>query len=316
MLASGASLAWCADNGIGGPVSGYVVDGRFRAIRPINGIPGAAQLGAPLDLPFAIDLYAIATQQDYAIVTAAKRGGAPILVRGLRSGAPQQQPVANAIAASGIRLADSGSAGAFYSDTQLQFVSGLPDAPAVSDPVDVSAAGGVSGAAIDAAGHSVLLLGRDGSIYQAVRGADLKWVARVPGASSAAFLPSGDDAVVASADTGDVVLLSGLSGSLTVRTVAGAANGITSARSVRAISATQIALVDGQGRLGAIDVETGSTEWIGLAGAADRIETLDRGLLVLNQAGPQPLLLLDISQGRAPYFVPPDSHGEIRHRNK
>jgi hypothetical protein len=294
LLISGASAAWCAEGaGITGPVSGYVVDGRYRAIRPINGIPGAARLGAAVELPFAIDTAAIAAAQDYALVTAANSDGRPSIVRGLRSGAAQAASIDGAIATKGIAIADSGAAAALYSATQLQFVSGLPTATTVE---------------IDATGRNVLLLGRDGGVYLAARGADLKQVARMPGAVSASFVPGADDVVVANADTGDVVLLHGLSGSLTIRTVAGAANGLNSARSVRAISGSEIGVVDGEGRLGVIATETGSIEWIGLAGAAERIDTLDRGLLVLNHAGAGPLLLLDIQQGHTPYFVP----GETR----
>jgi hypothetical protein len=315
LLASGASLVWSADNaGIGGPVSGYIVDGRFRVLRPIDGIPGAARLGAPLDLPFSIAVAAVAAPQDYALVTAANSDGRPVLVRGLRSGAPRTLPIENAIAATGIALADSAAVAALYSDSRLQFVTGLPDAPIASDPVDLAGLNGVASVAIEGAGRSVLLLSRDGSVFQASRGGDLKSIARVPGAVSAGFLPNGDDAVVASVETSEVILLHGLSGSLTIRTVSGPANGLGAPRSVRAINADEIAVVDGQGRLGAISVETGSIEWIGLAGAAEGIDALDRGLLVLNHAGRGPLLLLDITQGHAPYFVPPDERGEARHR--
>jgi hypothetical protein len=312
----GASFAWGADaSGIGGPVSGYVVDGRFRALRPINGIPGAARLGEPIELPFAIANAAIAASQDYAIVTRANGDGSPTLVVGLRSGAPQLRTVERAIVPSGMRIGDSGAAAILYSDTQLQFVDGLPGSPNAADPVALDGLNGVAAVALDAAGANALLVSRDGNIYRAARGANPVWIARVPGAVSASFLPGSDDAAVASAETGDVVLLHGLSGSLTIRTVAGAANGLTSARSVRAINGSELAVVDGDGRLGVVAVETGSVEWVAMAGAADRIDTLARGLLVLNQAGSRPLLLLDLNQGHAPYFVPPDDRGEA-HRRK
>lgn len=317
LLVSGASLAWCADTAsIGGPVSGYVVDGRFRSIRPIEGIPGAARLGDPIDLPFPIGVAAMSAPQDYAIVTAAKGNGVPLLARGLRSRSPQVSAIDRAITVSGVAVAQSGASAALYSDAQLQFVDGLPAAPNASDPVDLGSLNGVVFVALDAAGRNAVLLARDGNVFFAARGAGVKWVASVPGASSAGFLPSGDDAVVASADTGDVILLRGLSGALSIRTVAGSANGLDSVRSVRAIDASQIAVVDGLGRLGAVDVETGAVNWIALAGAADRIDSLDSGLLVLNQPGSQPLLLLDTTQGQAPYFVPPDSRGVLRRRNK
>ena len=99
---AGATLAWSADAGVTGPVSGFVVDGRYRVLRPIEGIPGAARIGAPLDLPFPIDQAAVAASQDYALLTAANSDGRPVLVRALRSGAPQITPIDRAIAASAI----------------------------------------------------------------------------------------------------------------------------------------------------------------------------------------------------------------------
>jgi hypothetical protein len=320
LLISGVSLAWCADNGgIGGPVTGFVVDGHIHSIRPINGIPGAAQLGGAVQLPFAVGLAAISTTQDYALVTAFRKGGSPVLARGLRSGAPQTSAIDGAIAASGMMLAASGTTAAVYSNGagKLQFITGLPASPVAHDPVDISTLnGGVAAMAVDTAGVNALLVAGDGNIYwaagQGARG--LNWVARVPGASSASLLPSGDDAVVGSAETGDVILLHGLNGSLTIRKMAGASNGINSARALQAISDREIGVVDGDGRLGTIDVESGTTAWIALAGAAEGFESLGSNLLLLNHAGPAPLLLFDMAQGHATYFVPPDGNTGIHRK--
>src|SRR5205814_1833374 len=121
--------------------------------------------------------------------------------------------------------------------------------------------------------------------------------------------------VVGSRATGDVLLLQGLSGTLSIRTVGGASNGITSARGVHAINSREIAVVDGAaGGLAAIDLETGSIEWIALAGAAEKFERLDGDVVLLNDIGARPLLLLDTAHGRAPYFVPADHNFGTRHK--
>jgi hypothetical protein len=315
-----ASLACAQASGIGGPVTGYVMDGRGQALRPIEGIPGAARLGGPVSLPFAINMAVVATQQDYAIVTEAGGEGRPMLARGLRSGAPQVRAIDGAIAASGMVLSRSGAVAAFYSNAtkQLQFVTGLPEAPQAQDAIDISALeGDVQALALDAAGENALLAAADGGIYRAAgKGArGVNWIARTAGAASIAFLPNGDDAVVGSRATGDVLLLHGLSGSLSIRTVGGANNGITSARAVHAISDREVAVVDGAaGGLAAIDLDSGSTEWIALAGAAERFEALDGNLLLLNGVGPRPLLLLDTTHGRTPYFVPADRTSGLRRK--
>lgn len=319
-LLAAASLGWCADTGaIGGPVSGFVVEGHTHSIRPINGIPGAARLGEPVQLPFAVGMAAISTEQDYALVTAFRKDGGPVLARGLRSGAPQITSIDKAISASGMAIAGAGTAAVLYSNAtgQLQFLTGLPDAPAALDAIDISAwNGGVTAVALDAQGRNALLVAGDGNIYWAAdRGAHgMNWITRVPGASSASLLPNGDDAVAGSSQTGEVILLQGLSGSLTIRTVAGPSNGITSVRAIRAISDRQIAVVEGDGRLGSVDLDTGSTEWLALAGAAEGFERLGSNLLLLNHAGHAPLLLLDTAQGHATYFVPPDGNVGPHHK--
>jgi hypothetical protein len=315
-----AALVSAQASGISGPVSGYVTDGRGQSLRPIEGLPGAARLGAPLSLPFPILMAAVASQQDYALVVDATADGRPMLARGLRSGTPQVSAIDGVLPASRMTLAISAGVAAIYSASsgKLQFITGLPDAPQALDAVDLAAAeGGISAFALDAAGQNALLAAGDGSLYRASRNgaAGLTWIARVPGATSVAFLPGGDDAVLGSSATGDVTLLHALSGALSVRTVGGAGNGITSARAVHAISEREVVVVDGAaGGLAAIDLESGSTEWIALAGAAERLEPLDTNVLLLNNVGSRPLLLLDKAHGRVPYFVPTDRALAPRHK--
>jgi len=307
-----ASVICAHANGIGGPVTGYVMDGRGQSLRPIEGVPGAARVGAPISFTFPVNMAAVAAQQDYALVLDASGDGRPMLALGLRSGTPQMRSIEGVIPASQMVLSASGAVAAIYSaaDARLQFITGLPDSPQALDAVEVAAPdGAVKALALDAAGQTALVVAGDGSIYRALsqRGSGFTWIARVPGASSVGFLPNGDDAVVGSSSTGEVLLLHGLSGALSIRTVAGAANGITSVRAIRALSNREVAVVDAAaGGLAAVDLESGSTEWIALTGAADRLESLDGSVLLLNNVGTRPLLLLDTTHGRVPFFVPPD----------
>jgi hypothetical protein len=297
-------------NGIGGPVSGYVVDGRNHALRPINGLPGSAFLGAPLALPFSAGMAAVATSQDYAIVTDAHGTGEPFLARGLASGVLTVTPLAGGIVASQAVLADSGTAAVLYSqpDGRLQFVSGLPGQAQIGSAVDLSGlSGGVSALAVDSTGHTALLIAGDGGIYWA-SGQDLHFIVRAAGASCASLLPNGQDAVIGNRDTGDVLLIRGFAGSATVSTVTGAGAGITSTAAVRVLSDHEAGIVDGTGRLAVVDLDTSTVSWMDLAGKADRIEPVNRNVFVLNHPGADPLLLLDLTQGRATYFVPPDSN--------
>src|SRR4051794_3629 len=83
-----ASLIAADSGGLSGPVAGFFFDRGAAVLRPIEGLPGAARLGAPVSLPFAVSLAAPASRRDYALAVPAS-GGSPVLVRGLRSDAPE-----------------------------------------------------------------------------------------------------------------------------------------------------------------------------------------------------------------------------------
>jgi hypothetical protein len=310
-----ASPALANDGGgVGGPISGFVLDGRANSLRAIEGLPGAARLGAPMRLPFAVAIATISFRQDYALVIPA--GQSRVMVaRGLRSGAPEILPLAGAVEPTAIVIATTGSVALLHSRVshQLQFVVGLPTEPRALTPIDSSMLDGDGVAfAIDAEGSSALIAAADGQIYRATRAAGpLTSIARLRGALSLSILPDRDGAVVLSAESAEVVLLEGLAGgSLSIRTVAGASQGITRPRSVQAFDRRTIGVI-ADGRLAAVDLETGAVDWIDLAAVAENFEPMGRSLFVLNRAGNQPLVLLDAIEGRSAWFVPPDRSPSI-----
>jgi hypothetical protein len=299
--------------GIGGPVSGYVLDHAGVSLRPINGLPGSATLGGPLPLPFAVGVAAASVRLDYALL-AGPRGGDVWLATGLRSGQPAVTPLAGSIAASQIVLSGSGAVAVLYSDRshQLQFVSGLPAQPLAASPIDVSQAGPLAAVTADAAGSTALLLGADGSLYMVPAGASGPgFIAAIPGASSLAILSDNSDAVVGSA-TGDVLLVQNFAAAAAISTLAGAPQGIASVRDVAAVDAHHAAVIDGSGRLAVLDLDTATVAWVTMAGPADRFNTLDTGLFLLNQPGPQALLLFTSAQGGTAFFVPPVANSDSR----
>ncbi len=300
--------------GIGGPVSGYVLDHAGLSLRPINGLPGSAVLGGPLPLPFAVGVAAASVPLDYALL-AGPRGGDVWLATGLRSGQPAVAPLAGSIAASQIVLSGSGAVALLYSDRshRLQFVSGLPAQPLAAAPIDVSQAGSLAALASDGPGSNALLLAADGSLYIVPAGASgPRFIAAIPGASSLAILSDGSDAVVGSAATGDVLLVQNFAAAAAISTLAGASQGIASARDVAAVDAHHAAVIDGSGRLAVLDLDTATVAWVALVGPADRFNSLDTGLLLLNQPGPQALLLLTSAQGGTAFFIPPGANSDSR----
>jgi hypothetical protein len=312
--ASTGLLTAAPANGIGGPVSGFVLDGRSHTLRPINGLPGGATLGGPVTLPFAAGMAAVVTSLDYAIVSDMHGTGEPYVARGLASGAATVTLLTGGIAASRTVLAASGTAAVLYSQpgARLQFVSGLPAQPVAGGPVDLSSLhGDVSALAVDASGRIAVLIAGDGIYWAAAGEQGVHFVVSASGFSSASVLPNGQDAVVGSRDTGDVLLIRGFAGAATVSTLTGAGAGIASATAVQALSDHEAGIVDAAGRLAVVDLDTSSLSWIGLAGRADRIEPVDRSLLLLNRPGSGALLLLDLTNGRTTYFVPSESATDL-----
>jgi hypothetical protein len=290
--------------GIAGPVAGFVFDRRAAVLRPIEGLPGAARLGAPIPMPFAVGLAAV--RGDYALVGPAA-GGAAVLARRFRASAPEIVDLPGAVEPSAMSIAGSGAVAILFSASahRVQFVDGLPDAPRALDPVDTELIGDLAAIALDAAGTGALLAGPDGQIYRLRKDSpSLVPIARLNGVSSIGFVPGRDSALAASRETGDVLLLDGLDEALSIRSIGGAAAGIASARAVLALDGRTAGVIAGDGRLAAIDFETGAAEWIALAADAEAFVPVDRSLFALNRAGEGPLVLLD-SNGRSAWFVPP-----------
>ncbi len=304
--------ASAADSGtVRGPVSGYVLDARARSLRPVNGIPGGATLGAPLQLGFRLNLAAVSAEKDFAVVTEFRKAAVPVLVKALSSGSPVIVPLTGAIAATALDLSDGGGAAMVCSatDGKLQLITGLPDNPVVLPAVDVSGwNGGIVAGAVDPSGTQVLAAAGDGNIYlYSVQGqalSDAEWVGRVPGASAMAFAATGTG-VVGSATSGDVMVIRGLGGVPTVSQAAGAADGIESVRALRPAGPEGICVVEGpSGKAGIIDVSAPAVHWLSPSGPASRCDRLNASVLALNQAGRDPLLLLDSSGVPGIFFVP------------
>jgi hypothetical protein len=302
-----SSLAAAADSGgLAGPVAGFFFDRAAGAVRPIEGLPGAARLGAPLPLPFGVSLAVTASRRDYALAVP-ESGGAPVLVRGLRAEAPEVVELPGVLRPSSLAIAASGDVAVLYSaaERRVQFIQGLPAAPRALDPLDAGDLDSVTAIALDASGAAALLAAADGRIYRVRAGADPVSIARLPGVSALSFVPGRDAALAAAAGSGEILLLDSLGGALSIRSIASPLAGVASLRAVRALEPAAAAVITADGRLAVIDFESGSLEWIPLAGEAEDFDPIDRSLFVLNRAGVAPLLLLDAAQGRSAWFVPP-----------
>jgi hypothetical protein len=305
-----------AQAGIQGPVSGFVLDSRMAAIRPVNGMPGASTLGPALALPFPIQSAAIAAAMDFALAVSGS-DGALYLVRGLASGSPTAAGIEGAMdGASRLLLNAPGTAALLFSaDSQLlQLITGLPAQARVSATLDTSTVGALSAMALSAdATRIVAGTAGEGALYEFNPGGDgPRWLAATHGLSAVAFRNGDRDILFANQATNEVVLLSGSEGDGGIAVLAGEPDGVSQPVALASLNGGREVWVANSGASSVLAIDManpGSMRVMALAGVPTRCEALDgNSLIVLNEPAGVPLLLAD-SAAHAVYFVPADAAG-------
>jgi len=131
------SMAICADNNavLLGPATGFLFDGRARAIRPMLGMPGSAYLGPPV----VSNLESSSVSPDGSAALAIQAGKLT-LYTGLASASPSAVYLPASIAADYFAWAPGATAAALYSSksAQAQIVSNLLETPSAGAPIDLS----------------------------------------------------------------------------------------------------------------------------------------------------------------------------------
>ncbi len=188
-----AGSLWAQSDGtIQGPVLGLFFDRHASAVRLLEGIPGAARMGAVLDTDFYEG--AVAGNGQYAV--AIERGGTAALV----SGAGRRSLPGARAAAAGIVVSPRGTAAAllFRDPAGIQVFVGLPDAPRLLRSVDP--AGAPASVALSDDGEIVLSLTRsprgEDVVYAHTGGGPLVFY-RARRIAALSFVPGTHDALVA-----------------------------------------------------------------------------------------------------------------------
>jgi hypothetical protein len=325
-LALLATALLAQSGGIRGPVSGLVYDGAARAIRPVNGVPGAAYLGSPVVAE--IDFASVSPDGDAALALSA---GRLYLVRGLNEQAPRWSVLEdNSSAARAAWSADSDAAAVYSSasgairrygslksvtlasDTRLSpragprrvrpGVKGLP----VAADIGVPPAGEISAMAIDSRGD--VLAGIAGGVYLGSRVDGFRLVASVDETGGIAL--AGDRLFIADRARGQIIEVRDYAAAADVQLFAGADRGVTDPVAL-AVSPDGRSLIaaSGAGRnLQWFDLETrASTARIDLDFEPSRLDPRNGGaLFLLNSRGAaeEPLQVLAGRRNPAVYFVP------------
>ncbi len=106
------AMTLLAENGLRGPISGYVFDAAERAIRPLVGVPGASYLGKPVVA--SLDYASVAPDSKLALAISGKR---LFLIRGFDSGDARWMPLESSSTVDRVSWAANSDSVAVYSAT-------------------------------------------------------------------------------------------------------------------------------------------------------------------------------------------------------
>ncbi len=228
-----------SDQGVRGPVLGYIFDGDSRLLRPINGIPGAAHVAGAIDLGFIPSVVEVSPKQDFALAIDSE--GQLRLVN-LTSPVPTSTVVNSAIVGGDrIFISPSGLAAAIYDreSKTVQLVEGLPSSANPTSDFAIAALPGVVTALAVSDNSTVLAAVAErsgGSLYSLVSDREPVRIAPIRRALGLSFVPRSDDALVADFDASEILLARNVSTLGQVSEIASADDGVLKPRSVAASS--------------------------------------------------------------------------------
>jgi hypothetical protein len=313
LLVSGAFAARAAAP-LNGPVTAFVFDGHAHAVRPVNGLPGSSLLGKPLDLHFAVRSASFARTGRMALLINDKDGSL-LLARNLTAAQAEVIPLEGAMNAPDLMAwNDSGSAAIVGSaqSGQVQLISGLPDHLRVGKAAGNVPFATVLGLSPDA---STAVIGTSDGLHGTVHVADAQSpdrvsavlpVSRMPVAVE--FLNGGRDAAVADQEAGEIWLIQGLKTSPSAFVAASSKDGLRQPSCLQKSSNGRDLLIADAGTrsLFVLDLTNLATSrGVTFATTPNRCQADSKGgVLILNNAASDPILLVDLGREHAAYFVP------------
>ena len=226
-----------SEQGVRGPILGYIFDGNSRLLRPINGIPGAAHVAAAIDLGFTPSVVEVSPKQDFALAIDAE--GQLRLVN-LSAPVPTSTVVNSAIVGGDrIFISPSGLAAAIYDreSKTIQLVEGLPSSANPTQDFEIGALPGVITALAVSDNSTVLAAVAErsgGSLYSLVADREPVRLGPIRRALGLSFVPPSDDALVADFDANEILLVRNVTTLGQVSVIASADDGVLKPRAVAA----------------------------------------------------------------------------------
>lgn len=312
-LAAGLAVSATAATSLRGPVLGYVVDANTQAVRPLNGIPGASHLGAPLDLGFPVARAVFSSAGNFGLVVAAEGDGLYLL--DLLEGVPSLTRIPNAIRPDRLALNVTDTAAVLYSSElrRLQVITGLPQNPVAGPLLDLAGlAGSLTALALDSQGREALLAlsdGGRGSLVRVSKSGDPRVVALFADPSAVAMINQDRDALVTDAGTNQLFRIRDFAGEAAVEILASERDGVARPVGVEISADGRRIFVANAAERGSVLVLDLDTRAVGLRATPEappsRLERLQgRTAFLLNEPGEAPLMVLDNLENPEVYFVP------------
>ena len=279
--------------GLQSPYSGYVFDESAHVLRAIQGIPGAALVGAPVDFGFPVTAAVVSPRLDSAIVLDAN--ASPHIFK-LNAGNAVEALAMDAPAGAAIVYSPSGGVAALIADHSVQVIKGLPDNPVAGTTVPLH---GVSKTiAISDDGAYLISSMRYTVELVGIGGDSRKLMDTAPGAL-AAFAPGSHDAAVIHAET--LSLIQDVAGAATQRDFPGM--GQPSAIAYSADGRTVFTAGARAQKVAATSVDSGDTTQLD-CGCSPSLLAGMGPLFRLTEFGGSPLWLLDATSAPKLVFVP------------
>ena len=298
-------LAACSLYGQAGklarPSMGFVFDQSTHTLRRIEGIPGAALVGSPVDFGFALSSAYVAPRLDSVFVMA--DGDCRAHLFRLTADAPRELAVDSMGGCFLVAYSPSGTAAALYSRGSVLVIKGLPDAPVVAATVSLRPNPRPQRPlpftlAISDDG-TYLLYGAGGLIELFGVAGDRRRVADGAREVTAAFAPGGHDAAVIQRDK--LILFQDIAGAATERTFPGIEmpSGLAFSPDGKKLFVASMGLQS----VTTIQVATGDRSALPCDCTPSTLIPMG-SLFRLNELGTEPLWLLDTASDRGLVFVP------------
>ena len=306
VLVAGSVLA-AQQGSLSGPVAGFIYDSPGRALRPIQGVPGASLIGDPINLGLDLTAAYVSPGQDSAFVVSAD--GLLHFFR-LASTGPMETSLGGiGFIPQRVVFSPSGTAAALLTPGRVHVFQGLPGAPALAGAINLPVAGGAQPSPATASRSrqrtpvaADFAISDDGVYLLSVSGGSVRLLSvngenrsLVPAGAGAlvAFAPGGHDAAVLDPAAG-LLLIRDTSGAATPQTIAQPDDSLASAAGIgfsQDGAKLYVASAAAQGVV-TFDLSAGSRSMIACDCTPSTLVPMG-SLFRLNEFGSAPLWLLD-----------------------